>query len=122
VFILFSIFKRLLGGKPISAEKFGKSEYYLGVCGGMVTMMCILIAALSFLNARKFTSKEIQARQAYDKDVYGSSFFPTLDSMQTFVFQKSMSGAALKSSASSLMIEPTPAEKKGIQRKEWTMP
>jgi uncharacterized membrane protein required for colicin V production len=122
VFIGFSIIKRLSGGKPISAEKFGKSEYYLGVCAGMVTVTCILMVALSFLNARKFTSSEIQARQAYEKDVYGSSFFPSLDSMQSFVFQKSMSGAAVKQYAAMLMIEPTLAQKKGIERKEWNMP
>jgi uncharacterized membrane protein required for colicin V production len=122
VFILFSIFKRAVGGKPISGERFGKSEYYLGVFGGVTTICCMLIVALSFLNARKFTSKEIQDRQAYEKDVYGSSFFPTLDSMQAFVFKKSFTGAALKQSASFLLIEPTVAEKKGIQRKEWNMP
>ncbi len=122
VFISFSIIKRLTGGKPISAEKFGKSEYYLGICAGVLTVVCILIVALSFLNARKFSSKEIQARQAYEKDVYGSSFFPSLDSMQAFVFQKSMSGATLKQRAGNLMIEPTVAQKKGIERKEWSMP
>lgn len=122
VFIAFSIVKRAIGGKPISAEKFGKSEYYLGIMGGVVTISCILIVGLSFLNARKFTSKEIQERKAYDKDLYGSSFFPSLDSVQVFVFKKSLTGATLKEMAGGLMIEPTVAEKKQIERKEWTMP
>lgn len=122
VFVLFSILKRATGGKPISGERFGKSEYYLGVGGGVITVCCILIVSLSFLNARKFTTKEIQDRQAYEKDVYGSSFFPTLDSMQAFVFKKSLTGAAIKNSGSFLMIEPTVAEKKPIERKEWDMP
>ena len=122
VFIAFSILKRGIGGKPISAEKFGKSEYYLGIMGGVVTISCILIVGLSFLNARKFTSKEIQDRKAYDKDLYGSSFFPSLDSAQAFVFKKSLTGATLKEVAGGLMIEPTVAENKQIERKEWTMP
>ena len=111
VFVAFAIIKRMIGGKPISGEKFGKSEYYLGVFAGVGTVSCILIVALSFLNARKFTSTEIQARQAYEKDLYGSSFFPTLDSMQAFVFKKSFTGAALQANGSVLMIEPTKATK-----------
>jgi uncharacterized membrane protein required for colicin V production len=121
VFILFAILKRFSGGKPISAERFGKSEYYLGVFGGVITVCCMLIVALSFLNARKFTSKEIQARRAYEKDVYGSSFFPTLDSMQAFVFKKSLTGSTLQKVAGGLMIEPTVAKPKKIQRQEWNM-
>lgn len=121
VFILFAVLKRLSGGKPISAERFGKSEYYLGVMGGVVTVTCMLIVSLSFLNARKFTSKEIQTRQAYEKDVYGSSFFPTLDSMQVFVFKKSLTGSALQKMAGGLMIEPTVAKPKKIERREWDM-
>jgi len=122
VFICFSILKRAIGGKPISAEKFGKSEYYLGIVGGVVTMVCIMIVALSFLNARKFTSKEVQARRDYEKDLYGSSFFPTLDSVQAFVFKKSLSGSTLQQVAGGLLIEPTVAEDKKIERKEWSMP
>jgi uncharacterized membrane protein required for colicin V production len=122
VFIVFAFIKRAIGGKPISAEKFGKSEYYLGILAGMIVVSCVLIVALSFLNARKFTSKEIQARRAYEKDVYGSSFFPTLDSMQSFVFQKSFTGSALKQVAGGLMIQPTVAQDKKIERKEWEMP
>lgn len=122
VFIAFAILKKLVGGKPISAERFGKSEYYLGVLGGMVTVSCMLIVALSFLNARKYTTKEIQSRRAYEKDVYGSHFFPTLDSVQAFVFNKSLAGSVLYVNARSVMIEPTVAKPKNIHRKEWTMP
>ena len=112
----------MIGGKPISGEKFGKSEYYLGIGAGMVTVSCMLICALSFLNARKFSSKEIEARRAYDKDLYGSSFFPTLDSVQAFVFKKSFTGNLLKDTAEGLMIEPSASKGKKIERKEWTMP
>lgn len=122
VLVSFAIIKKMAGGKPISSEKFGKSEYYLGVVAGMVTVCCILIVALSFLNARKFTSREIQARRDYEKDVYGSSFFPTLDSVQAFVFKKSFVGSSLQQYAPAILIEPTKAEKKTIERKEWTMP
>ena len=122
VFILFAILKRLIGGKPISAERFGKSEYYLGVTAGMITVSCMLIVACSFLNARKYTSQEIQSHLAYEKDVYGSSFFPTLNSIQNFVFKKSLTGSVLHVNARTLMIEPTVAKDKRIHRKEWSMP
>jgi hypothetical protein len=82
----------------------------------------VLIVGLSFLNARKFSSQEIQARRAYDLDVYGSSFFPSLDSVQSFVFKKSFVGATLQQYASVVMIEPTKPQKKQIERKEWSMP
>jgi len=122
VFIIFVVLKKAIGGKPISAEKFGKSEYYLGIGAGVMTVSCMLIVALSFLNARKFTTKEISDRRAYEKDVYGSSFFPTLDSLQAFVFKKSFTGATVKNVATVLMIEPTVAQKKKIKQKEWQAP
>lgn len=122
VLILSGILKKLAGGKPISSEKFGKGEYYLGVVAGIITIACIMVVALSFLNARKFSSQEIQARRAYDKDVYGSSFFPSLDSVQAFVFKKSFVGATLQQYASAVMIQPTKPENKQLKRKEWDMP
>lgn len=122
VFIAFAIVKKMIGGKPISSERFGKSEYYLGIGAGVVTVSCMLICALSFLHARKFTRSEVEKRNAYEKDVYGSSFFPTLHSAQSFVFRKSFTGNLLSGVAGGLMIEPTVAQKKGIQRQEWAMP
>jgi hypothetical protein len=54
--------------------------------------------------------------------LYGSSFFPTLDSVQAFVFKKSLVGATLQQYCSMAMIEPTKPENKQVQRKEWSLP
>ena len=121
VFIAFSTLKRMIGGKPIASERFGQSEYYLGITAGVVRFGCMLIVALAFLNARGFSQEELQRRQAYVMDVYGSDFFPTLDTVQVFAFEKSFVGSMLKNYGGFLLIESTLPDKRQFKQDEWQM-
>lgn len=120
--LLFVIVRKVIGGKPISGDKFGQSEYYLGMGAGVIEFFCILVVALALLNARKYTQQEIFKKQAYEKDLYGSSFFPSLYSAQAFVFRDSFSGALMRDQFSWLLIEPTTPGKKDLRRKKYEMP
>ena len=54
--ILFALLKKAVGSKLVSAETFGKSEFYLGMIAGMVRYACMLIAVLALLNAKTMFS------------------------------------------------------------------
>lgn len=119
VFVTFAVLKKMIGGKPISGDTFGRSEYYLGIVASSLKYACVVIAALAFLNARAFSKDEIQRRVLYERDVYGSSFFPRLDTVQAMVFEKSFSGTMLHDQAPFLLIEPTVPEHVALKRKQY---
>ena len=121
--LLFAGFKYLLKGKLIGSDVFGEGEYYLGMMAGMVRFGCVLIAILAVLNARLFTKTEIEGDINFQKDVYGSEFFPKLYTVQQQVFEKSATGSLIKQNLGFLLIKPTqPENKQRQQRKEWEMP
>jgi uncharacterized membrane protein required for colicin V production len=120
--LLFAAIKRALGGKLLGSDIFGRAEYYLGMGSGLVRVSCILLAALALLNARYFSPAEVRAREKYDNDVYGSSFFPTLHSVQVTVFDRSLTGPWIKENLGFLLIKPTQPESKELHQKEFNLP
>jgi hypothetical protein len=83
---------------------------------GMVRFVCILISMLALLNARHYTQKEIIDREKYQKDVYGSEFFPGLSTVQRTVFKDSLVGPQIQKHLAFLLIKPTSPEKKELRR------
>jgi len=118
----FAYLKKALGGKLVGSDVFGKSEFYLGMVAGMVRCSCVLIAALALLNARSYSRAEVQDELAFQNDVYGSHFFPTLQTVQSQVFERSLAGPWIKQKLSVLLITPTAPEKKELKQKEYTVP
>lgn len=116
--IVFGILKKASGGKLVGSNMFGAAEYYLGMLGGAVRFLCILLAGLALLNARYYSPQEIAAYNAFQKDVYGSNFFPDLSSVQTGVFKESFLGALLKEKGEMLLIKPTAPESKELKRRD----
>jgi uncharacterized membrane protein required for colicin V production len=122
VLIAFAGIKRALGGKLLGSDLFGKAEYYLGMGSGMVRFTCMLLAALALLNARLFSTDEVKAMENFQNDVYGSNFFPTLHTVQSAVFERSLLGPWIKDNLSFLLIKPTPPENRQFKQKEFQMP
>jgi len=122
IFLLFVGIKRALGGKLLGSDIFGRSEYYLGMGSGLVRFSCILLAALALLNARYFSPKEVRAMEARDIDLYGSTFFPGLHSLQATVFDKSLTGPWIKDNLGFLLIKPTEPENKQLHQKDYVLP
>ncbi|HEY9175808.1 MAG TPA: CvpA family protein [Verrucomicrobiae bacterium] len=122
VMMLFSLFKRGMGGKPLGGDFFGRAEYYLGMVSGMVRFGCGTIVVLALLNARLYTQGEIHAMHKFQKDNYGSSFFPTLSSVQESVFDQSLTGPLIKKYCSQLLIVPTPPGGGQIKRATADLP
>ena len=122
IMILFALAKRLLGGKLIGSDAFGRAEYYLGMGSGLVRASCIVVFALALLNARYFSPTEIKAMQRFQDDVYGSNYFPTLSSVQRTVFEKSICGSWIKQNLSFLLIKPTPPDTTALHQKDAALP
>ncbi|MGA2800979.1 MAG: CvpA family protein [Verrucomicrobiota bacterium] len=118
VFFVFSFLKRTLGLRLFASNLFGDAEYYLGIPAGMVRFACILLFALSFLNARHFTPEEIKAHNDYEQQWYGSDFFPGLFTVQDQVFKQSLTGPYIEEYLGGLLIKPTPLHNSGSQPKQ----
>jgi uncharacterized membrane protein required for colicin V production len=122
VLLVFTAIKRTMGGKLLGSDIFGRSEYYLGMMSGLVRCTCILLAALALLNARYFSPTEVRAMEKFQDDVYGSNFFPTLHSLQSTVFDRSLTGPWIKENLGFLLIKPTEPEKRELHQKDAVLP
>jgi len=122
VLILFASVKRLLGGKLLGSDIFGKAEYYLGMGSGLIRFTCALFAGLALLNARYFSPAEVKAMENFQNEVYGSNFFPSLHTVQSTVFEHSLLGPWIKENLDFLLIKPTAPEAKKFKQKEFEFP
>jgi uncharacterized membrane protein required for colicin V production len=107
--LIFAILNSTVGEKLKGTDKFGKAEFHLGKPAGMLRFLCIILALMALLNARFYSTAEVRAMAKYQNDNYGSSFFPTLSSIQDGVFRESFLGKQAKQHISFLFIKPTPA-------------
>src|SRR5262245_17164338 len=122
VLILFAGLKRAIGGKLIGSDIFGAAEYYLGMGSGFVRFSCMLLAVLALLNARYFSPKVIDDMKKFQDDVYGSNYFPTLQTIQSIVFERSLTGPWIRDHLGFFLIKPTEPENKEIKQKEYQFP
>jgi uncharacterized membrane protein required for colicin V production len=120
--IFFSAVKKAVGGKLVGSDIFGRGEYYIGALAGMVRFACIIVFFLAPLNARFFAKDELTSMHKYRDDVYGKSYWPTLDSVQSEVFKNSWVGPRITDNIPFLLIKPTAPEKKDLKRKEFQLP
>jgi hypothetical protein len=122
VMLVFAGVKRGLGGKLVGSDIFGRSEYYLGMGAGVVRYCCVLLVGLALLNARYFNPMEVRAMEKRDIDIYGSTFFPGLHSLQSTVFDKSLTGPWIKQNLGNLLIKPTEPDKREFHQRDAVLP
>jgi len=96
VYLLFVFLEQIFKPRLTGSNFFGSSEYYLGMGSGVIRYSCILFVALALLNAPYYTAADIIKNRAFAARWYGGGmegfsgdFFPTLQSVQESVFQKS---------------------------------
>jgi uncharacterized membrane protein required for colicin V production len=118
---LFALIKKLIGGKLVGSDVFGRGEYYLGMLAGMTRFACMLIAALALLNARSFNASDIKAAIVVQKQNFGSDFFPTLYTVQSQAFDTSFTGPWIRKGVGFLLIKPTAQVPQEIKRKQIDM-
>ena len=115
---LFLGFTKIMHGKLVGSDLFGSCEYYLGMVAGLVRYSCIVIFVLAFLNARLYTDAEINANLKAQNDAFGSDFFPTPYSLQSQVFEKSLTGKLIQKNLGFLLIKSTAQEKKELRHQK----
>ena len=120
--LFFALVKRALGGKLIGSDIFGGAEYYLGMGAGMVRFTCILMTALSLINARFVTPAEAQKADNFQIENYGKVYFPSTHALQRQVFQNSFLGRQIKEHLDFLLMKPTATEDKALHQKEAVLP
>ena len=106
----------------MGSDVFKGGEYYLGMAAGLVRFACVVMLMLAVLNARYFSPEEIAADDSFQKDVYGSKFFPGVSALQKEVFEHSLSGSFVKKQLEFLLITPTAPRKGGFKLKEFNPP
>ena len=119
---VFASMKKAINGKLIGSDAFGSGEFYLGMMAGLVKFSCIAFVGLALLNARFYSSADIKASLDYQNKFYGSDFFPTLQTVQSQVFEKSLAGPWIKQQLNWLLIKPTVPEPTRLARKEFSLP
>ena len=115
---LSTLFKRAMEGRLVGSDFFGRSEYYLGMLSGFIRFSCILLTFLAILNARYYSPMEVKAAERFQNDMYGSNFFPTWQTLQSTVFEKSLTGPFIKDNLGFLLIKPTAPESKDLHQKD----
>ena len=113
---VFSYLRPRLGEKIVSADFFGTGEFYLGMVAGAFRYACIILVLLALLNARHYTAQEIREQNAFQEANFGDIRFPTLISMQSLVFEKSLTGLMARTYLSSFLIRPTVPEEKHLSK------
>lgn len=116
--LLFSVIQRTVGQKLIGSDVFGNGEYYLGMMAGTIRYACIFFVALAFLNSKRFSPEEIAAEVKYQEENFGSIRFPTLNGLQTSVFQRSWTGKLVQEHLGALLIERTAPDTKSLAGNE----
>ena len=93
------------------SDIFGRGEYYLAMPACMVRFACILVSMLALLNARYYSPEEIANANQYQKENFNSDLFPTPQTLQYTIFEKSFTGPYIKQYLGFLLIKPTPPRK-----------
>ncbi len=122
ILAVFGFLKRAAGGKLLGGDFFGRSEYYLGMVSGMLRYGCVLVAALALLNARAYSLAEVRAMRAFQDEEYGTNYFPTLQTVQSMVFDHSLSGPWIKDNLGFLLIKRTRPDNAQFHQRDFTMP
>jgi len=115
---LFLLVKRWMATRLVGSDVFGGAEYYLGMGSGVLKFLCILLTVLALLNARSYTQAEVRAELKFQNEVYGSNFFPTFHSVQSSVFEKSLTGPLIKEYLGFLLIKPTVPEDRPLRHQQ----
>lgn len=96
---------RSKGDKLALSDKWGTSEYPLGMIAGTIRFGLVCIFALALLNARLYTMADLKATAKAQQDNFGNISLPTIGSIQNAVFRESLIGKVLKDHAEIILVE-----------------
>jgi len=111
VYLAFQFLKKIFQPRLTGSNFFGSSEYYLGMVSGAIRYACLVFVALALLNAPFYTAADILKSKEFSHRWFGGGeegfsgdFFPTFQSVQAGVFEKSWSGKFIKDYAGVMLV------------------
>jgi len=99
---------RSKGDKVNLADTFGKAEYPLGVIAGMFRFAFVIFFSLALLNARLYSTAELESMAKFQQYNFGNISLPTIGSVQASVFHDSVVGKVVKDNMDIMLIKSTP--------------
>ncbi len=120
VVLVFRFIKRLVKAKLEGSNFFGGGEYYFGMIAGLIHYAAIILVLLALLKAPFYSAAEVAAHKKYMMDNFGlqggqqgnfkskdisGDYLPTLQTIQSGVFQESLIGPFIKDNLSVLLID-----------------
>ncbi len=106
--LFFQWIRRMVGGKLLEADYFGRHEYSLGIIAAMTRYLCMLLVGMAFLNSRHYSRAELLAIQrARAADEVQLNVVPTMSGWQHAVFTESQTGKMVKKYLSFMLIPAT---------------
>jgi uncharacterized membrane protein required for colicin V production len=103
---VFTAVKNLLGDKLLVADAFGKSEFSLGMVAGILRYFCFVTLFVALLNG-VYVSPAEQATAATRAPSSDTGFtLPSMASLQSRVFTRSVSGRFARTYLSNLLLKP----------------
>ncbi len=131
IYVIFTFVKRAVKAKLEGSNAFGGGEYYLGMVAGFLRYAAVILIVLAVLHAPVYSAAEIAAHKKFMMDNFGlkgaqrgnfksddisGDYLPTLQTIQTGVFEESLIGPFVKSGLSVFLINTggaAPAAKAG---------
>lgn len=107
VHMVFNSLKRGIGEKLVGSDLFGSMEFYFGMLAGMVRFGGYTLMFLALAHAKALDHKAVEAQRKSMHENFGNITFPTPQSVQIDVFEKSMIGKLSDRYLSTLLIETT---------------
>jgi uncharacterized membrane protein required for colicin V production len=108
VFFLIYLVRRWQGEKLVSGDAFGSFEYYLGMIGGVIHVLCILVAVMAILHAPRVSDAQLQQQLKSQQEWAGSIYFPPFGQIQRSIFDGSITGRLVTEYLSTLLINVDP--------------
>ncbi len=119
---VFSVIKKMVGEKLVGSDLFGGGEFYFGMLAGMIRFSCMILMFLALLNSRPLPSEaKVAEKQKKQQDSLGSNYFPSLAAIHLDIMARSASGQFVTKYLKQLLIAPTSAESKPLEKSDGTL-
>jgi len=104
VHLIYAWFKQMFAAKLVELDLFGRGEFYLGMMAGVVRFACMMIFAMSLLNAHIVSEADRAQNAKMQADSFSGMHFKTPAEMQQDVLFGSWVGKLVESNLTTVII------------------
>lgn len=104
LFLGFAV-RRWIGAKLVSADTFGRMEYYLGMVAGAVRFLLMLLAVLAVLHGPYISQEELSKKIEAQRRDLGEIYFPPFGQIQRNIFKDSLTGRMVEKHLYAVLVD-----------------